>query len=161
MSGQRQFRPGPRRIAPRWWLAIALTATYSYLRIFVHGSTYSDDDENRTPEHLFGIRSDYDINEDRELSTALYFAGHRPVQSAPGRPEKSSSAYYRLDVGLSWQVSDHLEMSVRGQNLLDGSHTEFVHTGFDTGVGQVERGAYVQATCRRRIAFNGAVEYLT
>jgi outer membrane receptor for monomeric catechols len=53
----------------------------------------------------------------------------------------NASNYWRLDIGVSWQVTPNFEVSLWGQNLLEPRHHEF--SAYET-----ERGAYVMGTVR-------------
>jgi outer membrane receptor for ferrienterochelin and colicin len=44
--------------------------------------------------------------------------------------------YVRVDVGLTWRPTDHLELSVGARNLQDDRHQEL--SSFDTGTDATE-----------------------
>ena len=116
-----------------------IIASYSYLDLQMHGPV-SNASETETPEHQFQIRSYYDISKDLELNTTLYYADNVSGQGVP--------SFFRLDVGLTWRPSPNLELSVWGQNLLDGSHREFNETFRQPLPIEIQRSVYAQVTLR-------------
>jgi iron complex outermembrane receptor protein len=64
-----------------------------------------------------------------------------------GLPARHVAGYATVDVRLGWRTNGGLEMSVSGQNLLDGRHLEFAH---DPGPSvAVRRSAYASITWRK------------
>ena len=116
------------RVAENW----RLVAAYSFVDVQIHGPIFSQDERN-TPQHQAQLRSYFDVTEDIELNSGLYY-----VDNVPGVNAKS---YLRLDVGVTWRVTDNFEIAVWGQNLLEPAHPEF--SGFE-----VERGFYLMGTLR-------------
>jgi iron complex outermembrane receptor protein len=98
----------------------------------VHGPIASTD-EGSTPQHQAQLRSYLDLTDDLELNGVVYYVDEVPALSI--------SDYLRLDVGLTWRVTENFELSLWGQNLLDSAHSEF-------SAREVERGAYLRATFR-------------
>lgn len=92
--------------------------------------------EGNDPDYRFTVRSFIDLPGRMELDTWL-----RHVDELPS---PFVSAYTELDVRLGWRMSDRLDLSLVGQNLLHDQHQEF-----STSVPkEVQRGVYGRATWR-------------
>lgn len=94
--------------------------------------------EKESPRNIFHIRSQYNLYEDLEFNTTLYYVDSVPEYDIP--------SYARLDMGLTWHVNRNMDFSIIGQNLLDRSHPEY-------GVGgristEVQRGIFGKFTWR-------------
>jgi iron complex outermembrane receptor protein len=116
------------RIADNW----TVEASYSFTDVQIHGTALPVDERN-TPHHQAQLRSYFDLTDDVEINSALYYVDNVPQQGA--------AHYLRLDLGLTWRVTPNLELAVWGQNLLDPQHREF-------SANEVERGVYFSATFR-------------
>lgn len=123
------------RVADNW----RLEASYSFLNVHADSTTVADPERSH-PHHQAQVHSYLDITRDLELNAALYYVDNVPSQGAPW--------YLRLDVGVTWRPTDHLELAVWGQNLLDERHREFNDTVFLAEPTEVPRAAYIQATFR-------------
>ena len=101
----------------RWELA----GSYSYIRtVFDNkdgglGSTF----QGRHPKHQFNIRSTSSLTEsgDLKMTNALYY-----VDNLTG---VGIDDYYRFDTRFAYALTDDIELSIIGQNLLDSRHQEF------------------------------------
>jgi iron complex outermembrane receptor protein len=62
-------------------------------------------------------------------------------------PAMDVSPYITLDARLGFRPNDRWELSVVGQNLLDGQHREF-REDYLTTTTEVPRGVYFQAVLR-------------
>ncbi len=101
----------------RWELEL----DYSYIDITIDNNQNSTiNSENKTPHHQIGLHSMVEMSHAVEFDQHLYYVSEFT-------PEGSSEidAYLRLDLRLAWQVSDSLELSLIGQNLLRDGHEEF------------------------------------
>jgi iron complex outermembrane receptor protein len=125
------------QVMPNW----RLSAAYSYLQVFVHDQMPTRV-EGDTPQHLFNIRSHYDINDQLEFNTNMYFAGERKAGDA------ATPAFTRLDVGVTWRPTANMELSVWGQNLLDSQHGEFTDMWVSDRALETQRSVFVQLTTR-------------
>ncbi|MFG0330250.1 MAG: TonB-dependent receptor plug domain-containing protein [Phycisphaerales bacterium] len=123
------------RVADNW----RLDSGYTFHRVQVHAGE-SASEEGVVPQHQFNIRSAYDLTEDIELNSALYFVDNVPTYDI--------DSYWRLDVGMTFQLTDNMELSVWGQNLLDDQHPEYSEPLFQANQSQIERAVYFQLTCR-------------
>ena len=54
-------------------------------------------------------------------------------------------SYTSLDLRLAWEPTQHVELAIVGQNLLEKQHAEF---GAPSTRREIQRGVYVKATCR-------------
>ena len=96
--------------------------------------------EGDTPRHQFHLRSRMNLPYHLELDTTLYF-----VSALKSQPVRS---YTRFDLRLGWRPTDHLELSLVGQNLFEKSHEEFA-TGFFSQRTRIPRSVYGMITFRR------------
>ncbi|QTA86058.1 TonB-dependent receptor-like superfamily protein [Desulfonema magnum] len=117
-----------------------MKASYSYLKTrLLHNDDLITDDfegdieEKSNPGSQFSLRSSLDITDQLELDAWL-----RYVDTLS---EKNVDSYTTLDVRLAWKPMENLELSVVGQNLLDGQHQEF--SPFE-----VERSVYFRLSWR-------------
>ena len=120
-----------------WWRVIV---GYTFL----HGQDSSD------PTHTGTIRSQLDLPFDLELDATLYLVGNLVVRPPSGGgfstvTPGSIPGYERLDLRLGWRPSEHVELSLVGQNLTDGRHPEALP---DLGIAttEVQRSVYGKVT---------------
>jgi iron complex outermembrane receptor protein len=100
-----------------------LSAGYSRLDLRLYKSSRSISPEwsdNDDPGHQLKARSYLDLPFHLQWDTSLYHNGAISSQRTP--------AYSRVDTRLGWRPSRRLELSVGGQNPLDGRHSEFFRT---------------------------------
>lgn len=98
---------------------LRLEAGYALNRSTLHGDSDSNHEESY-PINQFHFRTYLDIGKDIELNTALYFVDQRQTEE-----EKS---YLKLDLGLTWRLSEKIELSLWGKNLLDSQQVEYYDT---------------------------------
>jgi iron complex outermembrane receptor protein len=96
------------------------------------------DDEGRTPDYQFSVRSMVDLPHNLEFDLWL-----RTVDKLPA---DDISNYIQLDLRLGWQPLKNLELALIGQNLLDRQQPEFVDSMFYFNNTEVERSFYLKAT---------------
>ena len=118
------------------------SATYSYLHMNLDGppstiAIASEAAEGQSPRHQFNVRSQWDVNDRLSFDTALYY-----VDALPAFPV---SAYWRLDARTGWRLTDHIELELVGQNILDDSHREF-GAPTDAGATVIGRSVYGRLT---------------
>ncbi len=63
-------------------------------------------------------------------------------------PGRGIEEYVNLDLRLAWSVRPDVELSVTGQNLLDGHQTEFRELELNRDVTEIERNVMVRAIWR-------------
>jgi iron complex outermembrane receptor protein len=98
-----------------------------------NGGTGEGDD----PEHQFLIQSSADLPGRLELDAVFRFVDALPDPEVP--------SYADLDLRLGWNATEHLELAVVGQNLLQGEHIEF---NSSPSPREVQRGVYGRITWR-------------
>ena len=95
-------------------------------------------------EHQASLHTSFDLTHGLELDNGLRWVSCRTVNNS------GKAAYVppfaELDVRLGWQMTDQLELSVVGQNLLHDHHPEY-------GVpeptrGEIERSVYAKIAWR-------------
>ncbi|MGE0665102.1 MAG: TonB-dependent receptor plug domain-containing protein [Sphingomonadales bacterium] len=84
------------------------------------------------PEYQFQFRSTFDLGSGVTFEAAFRGVGSLPDPVVP--------SYVEADVRLNWRVSDYLDVSIEGANLLHRRHQEFVT---DSLMGLVERSFFV------------------
>ncbi len=121
-----------------------VSAAYTWLQTQFEPSLYA---AKTSPEHQFHVRSSLDLGRGWEFDAVAYYVGSVKALSMGSADLKQISAYVRLDLGLTWKPSDHLEFSVWGQNLLDQSHAEF--GSYKTpNIAEIPRSVFGKVTLR-------------
>lgn len=121
---------------PRW----SQQFNYTFLEIEAQGPRDDTLFETVDPDHQCSWLSYLDITDSLQFNSGLYFVdhiehGHNANLEVP--------SYWRLDLGLTWQLREQMELSLWGQNLLDDAHLEDVNNNFETDK-EIERSAYLQ-----------------
>lgn len=106
-----------------WW---KMSATYGLL---LGNFRFSDDASGllgvsqvrNDPKHQASLRSSMNLG-----PSVTFDANLRHVSK---RPSPRVDAYTELNAQLAWRVSDHLQLSLSGANLLHKSHLEYVSPG--------------------------------
>lgn len=99
---------------PEW----NLSASYSLLFMHVHSSvTSAKQAEDQSPQHQANLRSQWDVSKDVTFDTMLYYNSGLDAFGVKDR--------VRLDMRLGWKLTDGLQFSLVGQDLLDASKHEF------------------------------------
>ncbi len=105
----------------------------------VNGPSMSGPHDN--PQHQFSLRSEVDLPYALEFDSALYYVDNLSSQGMP--------SYVRVDARLGWKPLKNLELALVGQNLFDGSHSEFGGIFVLPSLpSQVERSIYGKVTWR-------------
>lgn len=134
-------------IAPNWkptnsW---RLSASYSFLQMQLRKSANSLDVgtgpiiEGSSPRHQVSAQSDFDFTK--------HFSFDLTYRYISALTKESVEAYSSADAHFSWQVAEHFQLSVVGQNLLQPHHDE---SAGDPGplVG-IKRNVYAQFTWKQ------------
>jgi iron complex outermembrane receptor protein len=93
-----------------------------------------------SPQFQVNVRSYLDLPSGWELDTALNYVDELP--------DLRVEDYVRLDVRLGWHVSEQVELSVVGQNLLEPNHQEFNAFAGGINTALVPRSVYGKVTLR-------------
>lgn len=121
-----------------------LKAAYSYLDLAIslkdgHADGVIERDEGKSPEHQFNIRSQLYLPHNVELSNSLYYVDKLETIGVP--------SYIRFDTRIAWKPITGLELSLVGQNLFDGEHSEFSGP-FQGAANEIERSIFARVTWR-------------
>ena len=116
-----------------------LTASYSVLIADINGPATANPQaiERGSPRNQIALRSSYDFT--RRLSMDAQIRYVDTILSVP--------AYITADLRFSYKITDRLELSIIGQNLLDDQHPE-QGTAFFVTTTEVPRGFYSKLTWR-------------
>ena len=110
-------------VTDRW----RLVPSYSLLRLNMRLDPTSTDVvskgyiEGQSPRQQVQFRSNLDISRKLQFDAAAYYTGPLPNLAIP--------AYARLDARLGYRPRQDFEISLSGQNLQGGRHTEFISAG--------------------------------
>jgi iron complex outermembrane recepter protein len=121
-----------------------LSPGYAFERIHLHTNPASHDttsvstEEGNSPHIQAQLRSNLVLPRRLEWNTSAYFVGRLPAQQAP--------AYARLDTGITWRASEHLAVSLVGQNLLNGHHLEAHSSDQSEFSSLIKRSVYAKFT---------------
>ena len=129
-------------VTSRW----TLRTGYTLLQMHLHADPSTvhplegKEVENESPKHQFQLRSQLDLPHNLEFDTALYYVS--------GLSNLGVSGYARLDSRLGWRPTEHLELSMVMQNLLDPRHPESGSADHFANATQVKRSIYGKFTWR-------------
>jgi iron complex outermembrane recepter protein len=124
----------------RW----TLSPGYTFERIHLHATPTSHDTtsvltaEGSSPHVQAQIRSNLALPRGFEWDSSVYFVGRLPAEQVP--------SYTRLDSGITWRTSEHIALSLVGQNLLKDRHLEATSPSVASNF--VKRTAYAKFTWR-------------
>jgi iron complex outermembrane recepter protein len=115
--------------ALEWW---RLHLGYDLLRENIHvkpGATDATGATNETadPQQQVALRSSMDLPGRVTLDAALRWVDTLHINNGPtGGPIVGTvPSYFELDSRLAWRISNKLELTVTGQNLLHAEHPEY------------------------------------
>lgn len=102
---------------PRWRLSAGWTALHQRLRLKAGGNDIGGlATARRDPSHTFQLRSNYNIDDAREIDVTL-----RRLGAMPASRIASTTA---LDARFGWRLRPGVALSVYGENL-NGGHAQF------------------------------------
>jgi iron complex outermembrane recepter protein len=133
----------------RWKLRLG----WSHVHIRHTGDTFSPAGSDSAPPHQLSLISYLDLPGNLELDFAVYYHGHVADRTSTLTHDELN-AYTRHDLRIAWLPSEHLELSLVGQNLLDRLHREQIDflegAPILTGLPQsaVERSFFARVTWR-------------
>jgi len=126
------------KVTHRW----TLSPGYAFERIHLHTASTSQDTgsvstgEGSSPHIQAQLRPNLALSRKFEWNTSVYFVGRLLSQQVP--------SYTRLDTGLTWWASEHLAVSLAGQNLVRDHHLEFISKSANSSL--VKRSVYAKMT---------------
>ena len=105
-------------VTERW----RLIPSYSWQELDMRLDPNSRDDistgiDRQSPRHQFQVRSNFDLSRKLQFDAGAYYVGALSYLAIP--------AYTRLDARLGYRPRRDFEISLTGQNLQGGRHTEF------------------------------------
>lgn len=134
-------------VAAEWSVSDKLTLKghYSYFELDLIPASTSTSltpelAEGVSPQHQASLRTEYQLSDNITFDTWLRYVDELP--------EHGINNYVNLDLRLAWQATDDLELSLVGQNLLEGARLEYVDDLISTPPTQVERGVYLKGLIR-------------
>ncbi len=116
---------------------------YAYVDMQLHARPGFDPSvaevkEGNTPHHQVSLRSTWDVGRHWELDGWLRYVDNLPSQHVP--------SYFELDLHLGWRLSDSIELSLVGRNLLNDEHAEFTDLVVSGEPSEVERSVHGKVT---------------
>jgi iron complex outermembrane receptor protein len=126
------------KVTSRW----SVSPGYALLKMHLRTEASSLDTtrvvqvEGSNPAHQAQIRSHVAVFKGIEWDTSAYFTGRLAAQSV--------ASYTRLDMQLTWRVTESGELSLVGQNLLRDHHVEFDDELAAVEPSQVKRSVYAK-----------------
>ncbi len=120
-----------------WW---RWRFSYSHLQINLTRKSGSNDTfteqstEGSSPHNQVSLTSFIDLPGNLNLDGIFRYVDNLPGQNV-GR-------YFNLDLRLGWHATKNVELSLVGQNLLQGHHAEWA------GGTEIQRGVYTKVTWR-------------
>lgn len=129
------------KLTERW----RLYANYTFLQLNLHRAeglpASTEVAERQSPRHQIYFQSSWDVCRNVEFDIFGRYVDALPGFAVP--------TYFSLDLRCAWRPRKNLELSVLGQNLLQGTHTEIGTTGIAPfPLIQVPRGVYGMMTYR-------------
>lgn len=129
-----------------WW---RLHGGYTLLKEDLHvkpgGQDFNDArNETADPQQQFSVRSSMDLTRNMDFDTDLRWVDtlHNNNAAAQG----TVPSYFELNARLAWHITNNIELSVVGQNLLHDHHPEYGFPG--PGREEIVRNIYGKITCR-------------
>src|SRR5947207_4589841 len=112
-----------------WW---QLRAGYTFLSEHLRVAPGKFDlanahNETADPDHQVMLRSMFDLPHNLQLDAGLRWVDKLTVNN--GSTLATVPDYVELDMRIGWRITNTLELSLAGQNLLHNHHPEF---GFPT-----------------------------
>jgi iron complex outermembrane receptor protein len=114
-----------------------ITTSYSLLVPRLHGAASAAAIENSSSRHQASVRSSSEVTERVTIDAQLRYVG--AIESVP--------SYLTADLRLMYQLTRALQLSLVGQNLLDGRHAEQAATA-GAIIAEVPRGIYAKLAGR-------------
>ncbi|MFH0728816.1 MAG: TonB-dependent receptor [Pseudomonadota bacterium] len=119
-------------LSPDW----KLRAAYTYLHLQVDNRALdgSKREEKTSPSNQLSLRSSFNLPGRISLDAWARYVDSLEMAGV--------GSYLTADVRLGWQLTDHLELSITGRNLLEPSHPEYGPENPVTLLTETERSVY-------------------
>ena len=126
------------KITSRWTVSpgYALERIHLHLKPTSHDVTSVSTGEGNSPHVQAQLRSTVELPRRFEWNTSVYYVDRLPSEGVP--------SYTRLDTNIIWKASEHLSVSVVGQNLLQDHHLEVNSSDQDQLSSLIKRSGYVK-----------------
>ena len=128
-----------------WW---RLQPIYSYLDLSASSKTGDSASlvtaqglNDGDPQHHWSLRSSMSLSERQQFDLWLRHVGKLGTSGSP----LHVPAYTTLDLRYAWRPTRDFELSLVGQNLLDGQHPESVASLLPSRNLEIQRGYYLKA----------------
>jgi iron complex outermembrane receptor protein len=124
----------------RW----TLSPGYSFLQMHLHGDPQGEntatvtDIQGTNPVHQAQLRSHFELLRGLSWDAAVYFVDRLPAPLI--------ASHSRADTQLTCRLSESVELSLVGQNLLRDHHVEFNDLLQSVNSSQIKRSAYAKFT---------------
>jgi iron complex outermembrane recepter protein len=137
---------GDYQVLDNWSLHAGYTVLSEHLHV-KPGQVDINDGLNETadPSHQYSLRSSLNLPRQVQWDAALRWIDTLPINSGPTLGTVPS--YLELNSRLAWQPTQHLELSVTGENLLHNRHAEYGFPGPDRV--EIERSVYAKLVWRQ------------
>jgi len=119
---------GSYQLSPAWRMSAGYTALRERLRLKPGSNDLAGPgNAGKDPSHTLQLRSNYSLDDQREMEVALRKVAALANPEVPG--------YWALDARFGWRLQRNLELSIVGRNL-NGSHGEYGPLATRTEVGR-------------------------
>jgi iron complex outermembrane recepter protein len=119
---------GTLKVSDTWRLSGGFTHLNKNLRL-KRGSTDTTTilaEEDYDPERTWILRSSFDLANQSEFDATLRYVSDVAF-TVPGAGRLNLGSYFAVDLRYAWRPRPDIELSVVGQNLFDGKHSEFAN----------------------------------
>jgi iron complex outermembrane receptor protein len=133
------------QLLDRWRLHAGYDLLKEHLRIKPGGADLNHAlSETADPQQQFSLRSSMDLPHNVEFDAGLRWVD--TLHNYDGTRTGTVPSYFELDARLAWRVSQRIELSVVGQNLLHDQHPEYGFPG--PAREEIQRSVYGKITWR-------------
>ena len=133
---------------PVEWLETEFT--YSCLQMDITGDAYSKKTiEETSPSHQAGLRLGIDLKKNLRLNLWARYTGEIKFMDFTNtdRYRYVVDDSFALDANIRWQINGNMDLTVAGQNLLDGDFMEYGSDSYLTPI-EIQRTLYAKITWR-------------
>nr|WP_320014016.1 TonB-dependent receptor [uncultured Desulfobacter sp.] len=124
--------------------------TYSYLQMDITGDEYSKKIiEETSPSHQAGLRLGIDLTKNLRLNLWARYTGKIKFVETINTDNYLHviDDTVSLDANIRWRINDNIDLTVAGQNLLDGDFMEYGSDSYLTPI-EIQRTLYAKITWR-------------